>query len=806
MPTIEDQLTQIAHKMARGEREAPRRDLEDLIAQMSADQLSDWRQDIMKLVGQFQRKKRRDLSGVIDNKLNDSETWSSPSNKGVPSATEVSEHHGRTLDPSLTLQFRNALAELGDRHIFQWSTFYRDCLAKYLVLFLDQLKHVSPDDPCRGLSEPLAEHTQDTFSKGYAYARRGHDHEYAIKKSINGLSRFLALPLDYYSARWSSTSDYQSTVALRLLVSAAVSGILEGYSNVSFGGRDGKTVLPRLQRSWMHYMAFLTPQHAECVIENIESGPLAEGLKMSVLPLLEALHRFLDRRQEDYFPIPVAGQYAWYQRRLDLTVRPPRDGVSQRFMEVRALLDEGFVSIADLDDAAARQVTLVIAPLQPDVLKIVNERPRLKAMVVPAEEIPTSVANEAFERWDSAVLAMRSRLERASPITYNFAREFPLHNPNRAKFFHVERTSVRDLLRIFERRNGARLWCSVRRSGKTTACLDLESTTGDSIVVSQTCGAEQLEHETKFYHRVAEAVDSGRMVPRTFVMDVVAECAPIDLEDRRMVLVIDEYETLFGLLGSAAEDKPRIRYAVVQPILNQLKSFSNENLLVFLGQQPDAHFILMDQNQLAPYVEQDAFPLFEHASGTTTGEFAELVHRILGGRIDCTAKFLDALFEETAGHPYLTANVLVEFVEWLIKAKRPQLGLRVLVGDFAEFVAQRLNANGIMLSPDYDFFRNAAAAALSGPGYRSNRWLFAAYWTLRLVSSEDRDAFRVPRREFAELISRIPVPDGEFSRDECPEILRSASLANFLSYDDDWVSVKIRTLGRIACAVRPTVA
>lgn len=804
MPTIEDQLTQITHRMARGEREAPRRDLEDLIAQMSGDQLTDWRQDIMHLVDQFQRKKRRDLLQVIDNKLKASTAWNGPENNRAASVKEVRQSYVSTLDPGLTLEFRNALAELGDRHIFQWSTFYRDCLAEHLVLFLDRLKDMSPDDLCRGLSEPLAEHTQDTFSKGYTYARRSHDHDYAIKKSINGLSRFLALPLDYYSARWSSTSDYQSTVALRLLVSATVSGILEGYSAVSFGGKTGTTVLPRFQRSWVHYMAFLTPQHAERVIEHIESGPLAEGLRMSVLPLLDALRKFLDRPQEDYFPIPVAGQYAWYQRRLDVTVRPPRDAVSQRFMEVRAFLDEGFVSIADLDDAAARQVTLVIAPLQPDVRKIVKERARLDAMVVPAAESRPSAANDAFERWDNAVLRMRSRLERASPITYNFAREFPLHNPNRAKFFHVDRTSVRDLLRTFERRNGVRLWCSVRRSGKTTACLDLESTTGDSIIVSQTCGAEQSEHETKFYHRMAEAVDSGRMVARTFVKDVVAECAPIDLEDRRMVLVIDEYETLFGLLRSATEDKPRIRYTVVQPILNQLKSFSNENLLVFLGQQPDAHFILMDQNQLAPYVEQDPFPLFEHAAGTTTGEFGELVHRILAGRIDCTAKFLDALFEETAGHPYLTANVLVEFVEWLIKAKRPQLGLRVMVNDFEEFVTERLDANGIMLSPDYDFFRKASAAALSEQGYRDNPWLFAAYWTLRLLSKDENEGFRVARGRFAELTSRIPVPqDGELA--DSAEILRTASLVNFLSYDDDWVRVKIRTLGRIAAAVRPAV-
>lgn len=803
MPTIEDHLTRIKHKMDRGEREAPRRELEDLIAQMSVDEFTTvWRADIMKLVNQFQPKKHRDLMEVIDNKINGA-AWIGSIDKKASKIKEAATAYAVATDPDLTAEFRNALDELGEQHIFQWSTFYRDCLAKYLVRFLDELKHLSPDDPCDALSAPLAEHAQDIFPKGYSYVRRDHDHDYAIKKSINGLSRFLALPLDYYSARWSSISDRQSAVALRLVVSASVSGIIRGYSAVSFGGKAGDTVLPRFPRSWMHYMAFLTPRHAEYVIDRLESGALSEGLRTSVLPLLDAFQEFF-QRQEDYFPIPVAGQYAWSQRRLDVTIRPPSDAVSQRFMEARAFLDEGFVSIADLDDAAGRQVALVVAPLQPDVRKIVNERKRLQTMVVPADEVRASVADQAFRVWGKAVFATRSRLKQASPITYNFAREFPLHDPNRAKFFHVDRTSVRDLLRTFERRNGVRLWCSVRRSGKTTACLDLESTTGDSIIVSQTCGVAQSEDERKFYDRVDEATDSDRRVSSTFVRDVVAECAPIDLDDRRVVLVIDEYETLFGLLESAAQERPRIRYAVVQPILNQLRLFSNENLLVFLGQQPDAHFILMDQNQLAPYVEQDPFPLFEHAPGAKTGEFAELVDKILWERIEGTASFLKALFRETAGHPYLTANVLVEFVEWLIEAKRP-LGLRVDSADFTEFVKQRLSASRIMLSPDYDFFRNASAKALSERGYKNNPWLFTAYWTLRLLSSEKSYALRVRRKEFPDLMTRIPVPSGGLLPD-CSEILRSASLANFLSYDDEWVKVKIQTLGRIAAAVRPEVA
>jgi hypothetical protein len=232
-------------------------------------------------------------------------------------------------------------------------------------------------------------------------------------------------------------------------------------------------------------------------------------------------------------------------------------------------------------------------------------------------------------------------------------------------------------------------------------------------------------------------------------------------------------------------------------------TFSYDNLLVFLGQQPDAHFILMDQNQLAPYVQQAPFPLFEHTPDTKTGEFPELVRKILGDRIQCNARFLDKLFAETSGHPYLTANVLGEFVEWLIEQQRPLLGLGVRGGDFDEFAHRKLNSAQILLSPDYAFFRHTAAEAMSLQGYRDNPWLFTAYWVVRHLSNGSSG--RIERAGFSELMRRIPVPDGEATPDG-NELLRTASQANFLSFDDDWVRVPIRTLGRIAAAVRPRVA
>ena len=798
--TIEEHLTQIDHQLALGQREEPERLLAELIGQMGSAELSDWRPDILKMTDQFQKKRRRNLRELIE------KTLQSSTDQSEMAVNEPTEIYTITPESKIVINFRHALDVLHERHIYQWSTFYRDCLTQHFDLFLEEMIHLSPDDECRALSDPLAEHSRNIFSQGYEYVRSNRRHSNPIEKSINGLSKFLELPIAFYSMRLSSVSDYRSAFALRLLVSAAISGILEGYSSVRFGSEIGKTILPRFQRPWVHYMAFLTPHHAEGVIDYLEPGPLSEGLNASVLPLLDAIQKFCKRKDEDYFPLPIAGQYSWYQRRLDITVRPPRNTESQRFIEANAFLEEGLVSTADLNDALGRQVALVIAPLRPDVRKIVGEREGLTEIVVPADKTQRAfVANQAFQIFDDAIFALRSKRKDTFPITYNFAREFPLHDPNKAKFFHVARTSVRDLLRTFERRNGVRLWCSVRRSGKTTACFDLGSATGDSIIVSQTCGATQAAGAKIFYERVADAVESGRRISRTFIMDVILECAPIDIKNRRMVLVIDEYETFFGLMKLSMKDESRIRYTVIQPILDQLLSFSYDNLLVFLGQQPDAHFILMDQNQLAPYVEQDSFPLFEHRSGTTTGEFSELVRKILAGRIDCTFRFMDAVFEETAGHPFLTANILGEFVDWLIEKQRPQMGLRVDKADFSRFANRKLTRDQIEMGVDYEFFRNAAASAMSEQGYKTNPWLYAVYWVLHLLSRDETKKFRIKLTDFEDLTKKIPIPDGG-NQPTSAEILRTASQTNFLSHDSRFVNVKIRTLGRIASVVRPALS
>ena len=321
------------------------------------------------------------------------------------------------------------------------------------------------------------------------------------------------------------------------------------------------------------------------------------------------------------------------------------------------------------------------------------------------------------------------------------------------------------------------------------------------MIISQTCGTAPSNHERLFYDRVSEALDTGSQLNREFVESTVIECARETVDETtRKVLILDEYETLFGRLRATVKHNDLVRYTVVQPLLNQLVEFARDNLLILMGQQPDAHLVLMDQNQLAPYVEQDPFPLFTHVVGTKSGEFAALVRKIFSDQIEYDTGFLDSLYNETAGHPFLTANTLCVMGDWLIQQKRSGDRLVLQRDDFVSFRDTQLRPRKMMQSSDYSFFRGAASEALGRHGYQSNNWLFSVYWVVRELGKRGGQDMTVSREELPSIMEAIPAP-GELP--DAEEILRTAAQANFLRYTDECVSVKIRTLGRLTAAVRP---
>lgn len=805
--TIEDHLSGISGEIAKGAKNEPARKLGLLIRQMGPVELNRWRKDLDELVEQFapQRpmgpaaRRYSELKELLEGKL------------GKDDHIEVSDGVGKyevAYDSPSLAEFRFTLDDLRERHLFQWDTFYKEALDRHLSAAIDEFKLGQRGDRIgTAIGRELSSHAKTIFADGYDYARsKNTGHEVAIQKAVNGFRSFLALPLDFYLLRTSSSKECVDAAGLRAVCSGALAGIVAGFATASFGDAPGNELMANESRAWLSYMAYMTAADAVGVASYLGPG-LGLAIERSLLPVLRTLDWFFEKSNPDLQPLPVEVHYIESPvPRLDVLLQPPRRAATATGPRVAVFLAES--STTDIERCAHDRMPLVVAPLRPDVILAVGKKPLLKQLVVVASDKPDITARDCIRILRDAFFTMESSWRGASPLNYNFAKEFPLQSPDEARLFHVTRSSVRDLLRVSDREgHGVRLWCSIRRSGKTTACFDLDSGSyDDAVVVKETCGTKSGNTNDGFIRGFKAAMNAAKTsdlpIEDDFVEQLISKCVSkaasgSDNHGGRVVLVLDEYESLFRHFG-VNEDNERLRLNVLEPFLNQLLDFSSRNLVVFLGQQPDAYFVLMDQNQLAPYVRQEPFPLFEHRPGMVSGEFSELVDKVFQGRLQYTAGFVDELFAEVSGHPWLTVNVLVEFVDWLIEQGRSTRD-QVHGEDFVRFRGEKLENGDIGLRPELGFFRDYISRNMSVRGFSSNPWVYAIYWVLHGLGEG-----QLSKNQFRQLVESVPQPKPGLIR-PWNELLMQGAKANFLSFDGEAVRAKIRVLGRLAASVRPQV-
>ena len=638
----------------------------------------------------------------------------------------------------------------------------------------------------------LRAHAADIFLKGYHYRlEQLENRENILEKSLNGLQRFLNLAIEFYSAKLPSAVTARQARRLRMLNACLLSAILRGYSDVQFGSDSGAAVLLQNPKSWIDTIPYLTGGHVHELLQQLERTDLIRGIMINVVPVIEALDHLGEGRE--HMPLPAVCQLLPDEYGLDIWLRPSALARHSQMIELLCYFGGDAVVSADLYDAARRGVAVIVAPDWPEL----RRQTALRDMVITTRDDDMTWIPQTRENVQRRLIdrAFREGLASAQsqPLTSNFARAFPLEKPEVLRFFRVNRQSVRDLLRIFEARSGVRLWCSVRRSGKTTAGGELGSSSGQVNVVSQTCDTTgQAPDDGVFYARVLKAIDSGRQLPPDFVMEAVRSCTENhNYEGGRYVLVLDEYETLFGRLRSALRKDYDLRFTVVQPLLNQLVQFTRGNLLIFLGQVPDAHFLLMEQNQLAPHVQQDHFPLFQHQTGEPDEEFAQLVQKIISPQMELQPSFVQAIFNETAGHPYLTVNLLGDFVDWLVAEKRLISELQLTAEDVATFAVAGLRPSHIATCGDYKVFRKIAAEAMGEDGKVHTPWLRTVYLCLSEIVRTSPETLSCSRADFATIAGQI-LDEGELEPDG---LLTTAAESNFLCYDDETVAPRYHCSG-----------
>jgi hypothetical protein len=798
MAELDALLAEIERQIDAVQVAAAQEQMTHLLKTIGDQELTIWEVDLRRTINHFLPKRRKALMALLERRLQGS--------PALEAAHQAVGSHAELDDLIAALQ--SELANLSSLHIFQWSTFYRDSLSTLFDQFFDacRVNDGPVDDALTPVTSALRTHSTDIFQKGYNHFTRttGTIPNLAVAKGLAGLQRFLDLPLEFYSLRVNTPRTGRDTVALRSLVSAMLGGIAEGFAQVGFDdGRRGTDVMNASPGQWAYVLPFLSSSHLASLLDVLAGEPFVSHVEPALRPLASALDHILTDTTET-IALPALSFYNASQRRFDVSLSAPVPGTVARNLDVQIHLDPGSVSRPALQESSRRGTALILAPLSSDLYSVVQGDERLSQILVDWFDSATAtkkcrgVLEYALYKHASARLA-------SQPLRYNFAQDFPLHNPFLTRYVHVHRSSVRELARTFERRNGVRLWCSVRRSGKTTSCIDLGSSDNESTFVIQTCaGTNQLPGGTRFYEALLSTIEGGGQLPVDFFPRAVEDCVQEGTGTTRFVFVLDEYETLFGRLRACVRADDTTRYTILQPLLDQMVAFTRENLLVFLGQQPTAHYVFMEQNQLSAYVEQDSFPLFRRSVGQAIDdEFSELISRVFAQRAGYDAAFADELFSETAGHPYLTVKLLTAFIDFLIERDTPAGSLFLVGADFRDFKDARFNRRHLLQERAYSFFREAVAEATSKECKAYSPWLFCVYSLLRALGRASPESLAISVDDFAGLFDRLKLASMGYSAEE---LLGSASQANFFDEEGGVVRPRIPLLARIAAVSTPRVA
>lgn len=787
--------------------------LASLLRHLPYEELLLARPDIDVLVSRFLHKRQRELRSALEARLRGASRPSKYSaTPTIPRRSGAGSAHVIPDDPNAKpLEYSVRLNLLRDKHIFRWSTAYRENI-NYIFKDLRLARRSrEADDALLGrVSLLLEEHSTDIFQKGFNYitVTLGAATDVAIAKSIAGLQRFLFLAIDSYSAAGADVKSKDDILSVRAIASAMLSGVVRGYGAVRLGSVGGWDLLREYPAQWAHAIAFMTSGDLERVLDSAPESDFRTDLSELAVPCQLALDRVLYALPPHVRALPRVGRFAQYPLRFEVTVASAALA-GRAAVKVTTFLGAPQTDPSLIQEAIDGGATAVVARIDADLWR--TREANWSAKVIDAtrvgqvDDLVDNVAERVGALLGAALADAPLALDEFALFSHNVASDFPLRDPIVRQFYLVQRHSVRQLLNTFGEGTGAHVWCSVRRSGKTTATIDLSGDTERSVVISQTMDHQPGRPDLNlFAARIIGVLDAGKPIDTGFFEKTVADCSlatsPARFRDARKVFIVDEYETLFGLLNAKAKQEEWVRYAVVLPLLSQMVAFSTANLLIFLGQRPDAHAIFMSQNQLSPLVRQDSFPLFGHLEGSTKSEFAEFLRNVLSG-IELSPGFVDAVYLETSGHPYLTVNVMVDLCDWLIASRRPAASLRLEVADMQTFTRDRLSAAVLQRSSYYSTFQQMIADSLSEATREREPWLHAVTLVMQRICRQHPKALSCPEpkyREFAaDAAGLVGTSPGQ--------LLQAAKMANFLTEQAGQVRPSIRILGRLTAVAAPEV-
>ena len=117
--------------------------------------------------------------------------------------------------------------------------------------------------------------------------------------------------------------------------------------------------------------------------------------------------------------------------------------------------------------------------------------------------------------------------------------------------------------------------------------------------------------------------------------------------------------------------------------------------------------------------------------------------------------FVDAVYGETGGHPFLTGKVLIAFWDWMIEQRYPISALSPVRAElYYQFAAACLTPRAVSYSHHYDMFKRAASDHLSPVGREADPSLHSVYSAMRGLVLNSPSTFSLPESQFEEMAER----------------------------------------------------
>jgi hypothetical protein len=785
--SVESILAQTEALIAANQMQRAEDNLIELFENGSEDDLRRLKETIAIVVAMFLPRRRKRLNESLQHRLAD------PPTAVRQDAVDIA---ARVALERYVADLGRDLNELRDHHIFTWGTYYRDVMRGQITNTLNLLNETrNQADPYPRIKQLYKTHATEIFTKGYLHLRDNFNptQESMVGKSLAGLSGFLAVATELYSDQATHLTTAQDCRVLRRITSAVIAGILLGYMGARLGASNTKSLLLMTVKSWAYVLPLMRSDDLQELASHLTIKDKYNVLGDGMSALVTAIDTASDQQNVDPVVL-ISAVPNLDDGAFDIALRPPADSLEIKPLEIAVLAGPANLISQQLVQRQKR-----------GYLACITNAPSLNGVGDAAARLAISIANGPqesakllFERLRFRNYENTGSASLGAPLKTNIAERFPLEIPTSINFFRVTRPSIKALNMMLSTRTGILLWCSVRRSGKTMGVTELASASDQLIVVSQRCELSGSDEVSKLlFDRVRKHLQDRQPLPAGFLRATVNDAFPMTAgHSGRVVLMVDEYDRLFGALRAFGRDDDFIRQVIVQPLLDQMVAFATDNLVVLIGQHPGAHYIFMDQNQLSAYVQQQPYPLFAHDAEHRPSEFEALISKVFQKTLKFDREFLDAVYAETSGHPFLTVNLLRDLVDFLIK-KKVFAGTLLTREHFDEYASSRLNIRSISGSTYFEYFRQAASEALSSDGRKSSPWVHGVYALLGALGARQDAHHLCPTEDALRFIDGI-LESSDLTTYSAESFLTSAAYSNFIRYDESGVSPRINILARIA--------